>query len=137
VVPALNNYSAAMSSGEIVSQFIGAIERRDLNVVEAMLAEEISYENMPMRPIVGREAVMKVIEAFLAPAELVDWKILRQWECEGVVVNERIDRFRIGNGWLELPVAGFFELDSESRILLWRDYFDLGSYTSQMAALTS
>jgi limonene-1,2-epoxide hydrolase len=126
-----------MSSGEILSQFIGAIERRDLNVVRAMLAEEISYENMPMQPIVGREAVMEVIEAFLAPAELVDWKILRQWECEGVVVNERIDRFRIGNGWLELPVAGFFEFDAAGQIILWRDYFDLGSYTSQMAALTS
>jgi limonene-1,2-epoxide hydrolase len=126
-----------MSSGEIVSQFIGAIERRDLDSVRAMLSEEISYENMPMRPIHGRDAVMKVIEGFLAPAELVDWKVLRQWVCDGVVINERIDRFRIGNGWLELPVAGIFECDPEGRILLWRDYFDLGSYTTQMAALTS
>jgi limonene-1,2-epoxide hydrolase len=125
-----------MGSGEIVSQFIGAIERRDMESVGGLLSEEISYENMPMRPILGRDAVMKVIEAFLAPAELVDWKVLRQWECDGVVINERIDRFRIGNGWLELPVAGFFEFDTEGRILVWRDYFDLGSYTSQLAALT-
>jgi limonene-1,2-epoxide hydrolase len=126
-----------MSAGEIVAQFIGAIERRDLDAVAALLSADVSYENMPMQPILGRDAVMAVIGAFLAPAELVDWKVLRQWECDGVVINERIDRFRIGNGWLELPVAGFFELDAEDRIILWRDYFDLDSYTSQMAALTS
>jgi limonene-1,2-epoxide hydrolase len=133
----VSNYSAGMSPEETVFEFIGAIERRDLDAVRSMLSEEVSYENMPMRPILGRDAVIKVIEAFLAPAELVDWKVLRQWDCGGVVINERIDRFRIGNGWLELPVAGFFELDAEGLILLWRDYFDLQSYTSQMAALTS
>jgi limonene-1,2-epoxide hydrolase len=126
-----------MSSGDTVKRFIDAIEHRDLDTVAQMLAEDVSYENMPMQPILGRDAVLTVIAGFLEPAEHVDWKILRQWDCDGVVINERIDRFRVGNGWLELPVAGFFELDAEGRILLWRDYFDLGSYMSQLADLTS
>jgi limonene-1,2-epoxide hydrolase len=126
-----------MSSGDTVKRFIEAIEHGDLTAVGEMLAEDVSYENMPMQPVIGRDAVVAVIAGFLKPADHVDWKILRQWDCDGVVVNERIDRFRIGNGWLELPVAGFFELDAENRILLWRDYFDLGSYMSQLADLTS
>ena len=126
-----------MSSGETVKRFIEAIEHRDLDAAGQMLGEDVSYENMPMQPIIGRDAVLKVVASFLEPAELVDWKILRQWEFGGVVVNERIDRFRIGNGWLELPVAGFFEVDAHGQILLWRDYFDLGSYLSQLADLTS
>jgi limonene-1,2-epoxide hydrolase len=123
------------SASDIVRSFINAIEHQDLNNVAGMLAEDVSYENMPMQPVLGRDAVLKVVAGFLEPAELVDWKILRQWECAGVVINERIDRFRIGKGWLELPVAGFFELDTDGRIILWRDYFDLGSYMSQLADL--
>lgn len=126
-----------MSSGDTVKSFIEAIERQDLDAARQMLAEDVSYENMPLQPILGREAVLQVITSFLEPAELVDWKILRQWDCDGVVINERIDRFRIGNGWLELPVAGFFEVDAQGQISLWRDYFDLGSYLSQLEDLTS
>jgi limonene-1,2-epoxide hydrolase len=123
------------SAGDVVRRFVEAIEHQDLEAVEELLAQDVSYENMPMQPVIGRDAVLKVVAGFLEPAELVDWKILRQWDCEGVVINERIDRFRIGNGWLELPVAGFFELDVDGRIILWRDYFDLGSYMSQLADL--
>lgn len=126
-----------MFSGDTVRRFIEAIERQDLDAAGQMLGEDVSYENMPMQPVIGRDAVLRVVASFLEPAELVDWKILRQWEFGGVVVNERIDRFRIGNGWLELPVAGFFEVDAQGLIMLWRDYFDLGSYLSQMADLTS
>jgi limonene-1,2-epoxide hydrolase len=53
-----------------------------------------------------------------------------------VVVNERLDRFRIGEGWLELPVAGFFEVTDDGRISVWRDYFDMATYTNRLAALT-
>jgi limonene-1,2-epoxide hydrolase len=33
-------------------------------------------------------------------------------------------------------VAGVFEVDADGRISLWRDYFDMASYTGQLAALT-
>lgn len=49
--------------------------------------------------------------------------------------NERLDRFRIGGGWLELPVAGVFEVDGDGAITLWRDYFDMGTYQRQFATL--
>ena len=53
------------------------------------------------------------------------------------VANERVDKFKIGDGWLELPVAGFFEVDDDGKITLWRDYFDLASYTDQLAKLSN
>jgi limonene-1,2-epoxide hydrolase len=73
---------------------------------------------------------------FLGGASEVDWVILRQHEFGNVVFNERIDRFRIGDGWLELPLAGVFEVDDDGLITLWRDYFDLASYQRQLAELT-
>jgi limonene-1,2-epoxide hydrolase len=51
-------------------------------------------------------------------------------------MNERSDRFRIGEAWIDLPVAGVFEVGEDGRISLWRDYFDMKMFTDQMAAIT-
>ena len=48
---------ADMSPSEIVTAFIEAIERKDVAAAAAMASPSISYENMPMQPIVGREAM--------------------------------------------------------------------------------
>lgn len=125
-----------MTPAEIVTEFIRAIERKDVAAAGDFVSENISYENMPMAPIVGREGMMATLESFLAPAQTVDWQILEQWEVGRTVINERIDRFEIGDGWLELPLAGIFEVNDDDKISLWRDYFDMGTYTRQMAKLT-
>jgi limonene-1,2-epoxide hydrolase len=100
-----------------------------------LLADDVSYENVPIGPIAGPEAVRAALDGFLAPVVEVEWRILREVATGDLVVNERLDRFRFGSGWLELPVAGFFEV-ADGKIRLWRDYFDLASYTNQLAALT-
>lgn len=125
-----------MSPAETVTEFIRAIERRDVDAAVALTSPEISYENMPIDPIVGQDGLRATLEMFLAPAAEVDWRIVSQYEIGDVVVNERVDRFQIGDGWLELPVAGVFHVDDGS-ITLWRDYFDLGVYQRQMNELTA
>jgi limonene-1,2-epoxide hydrolase len=125
-----------MSPSEIVTAFIEAIERKDVAAAAALASPSISYENMPMQPIVGRDAMAATLEMFLGNASEIDWVILRQHEIGNVVFNERIDRFRIGDGWLELPLAGVFEVDDDGLITLWRDYFDLASYQRQLGELT-
>lgn len=126
-----------MSPEEVVNAFIAAIEAKDVEAAAALTAEAISYENMPTTPITGREAVAKTLNGFLAPATEVDWPVTRQWAVGRTVINERLDRFKIGDGWLELAVAGVFEIDDNDQIVLWRDYFDMGSYTRQLAKLTA
>lgn len=123
--------------GEVVSAFIAAIEAKDLDTALAFVTEDVSYENVPMSPLSGKSTVGAVLESFLASAAAVEWAVSRQVESGNVVVNERVDRFQIGNGWLELPVAGFFEVTADGLISLWRDYFDMASYISQVAALTA
>ncbi len=124
-----------MSPDEVVRRFIAAIEAKDIEAATALVAETISYENMPMAPIVGRDAVASTLAMFLEPATDVEWVTLRELVDGDWVMNERLDRFKIGDGWLELPVAGVFEV-VDGRITLWRDYFDMGDYQRQMAALT-
>jgi hypothetical protein len=33
----------------------------------------------------------------------------------------------------EIPVAGMFELDDAGKIRVWRDYFDLATFTKQVS----
>lgn len=124
-----------MTPSETVQLFIAAIERKDIDAAMDLLAEDVRYENMPIDPIVGRDAVRATLGMFLEPASEVDWPVLRQVVDGNCVMNERLDRFKIGDGWLELAVAGVFEVDND-QITLWRDYFDMGSYQRQMAELT-
>jgi limonene-1,2-epoxide hydrolase len=51
-------------------------------------------------------------------------------------MNERVDRFRVGDRWADLPVAGVFEVNADGKIVLWRDYFDLTTFTTQFASLS-
>jgi limonene-1,2-epoxide hydrolase len=121
---------------EVVAAFIGAIEALDIDAAVDLLADDVSYENVPVTPIVGKEAVRSTLAGFLGPATTVEWPVLREVVVGNVVVNERLDRFEIGGGWLELPVAGFFEITDEGLIGLWRDYFDMATYVNQLSALT-
>ena len=125
-----------MTPLETVNTFMNHIESKDVGAAADLLAADISYENMPIDPVVGRDAVRQVLEGFLGSAGEVEWKVLSEWEVGSTVINERLDRFQIGDGWLELPVAGFFQV-TDGLITLWRDYFDMGSYMSQFSRLTS
>ena len=125
-----------MSPTEVVNAFIKAIEQKDVDAAVALTAVDISYENMPTEPIVGHDALASTLHAFLGPAGEVEWPILSQHEIGRTVINERLDRFHIGDGWLELPVAGVFEVNTDGKITLWRDYFDMGTYQRQFATLT-
>ena len=124
-----------MTPIETVDAFIAAIEAKDIGAAAALASPDISYENMPMQPVKGRDAMAAMLGSFTTAAGQVEWVIVSQFEADGVVFNERIDRFQVGDGWLELPVAGIFRFDDDGLISLWRDYFDLNTYMTQMKAL--
>jgi limonene-1,2-epoxide hydrolase len=117
----------------VVNTFIGAVERRDLDAAMALLADACVYDNVPMKPISGHEAIRAVLASFLGPCTEVAWPVHRQAESGPVVFNERTDRFHMPHGWVELNVTGVWEVH-HGKITLWRDYFDLATYTDQMPA---
>ena len=121
---------------EVVTRFLSAIEAGDFPAALALVTEDVSYENVPIAPVVGKAAMEATLQGFLGPVSEVDWRVERTITNGRVVVNERVDRFRIGAGWLELPVAGFFDLTADGLISRWRDYFDMETFTRQLAALT-
>ena len=121
---------------DIVDTFIAAIERNDLDTAMALLADDCEYDNVPIRKEFGRDAVRKTLAPFCDRFDEIDWRVNFQAASgttdEGVVMNERVDRFRAGERWHELPVAGLFVI-KQGRIVLWRDYFDTGQFRAAFA----
>ena len=93
-----------MSPEQTVNAFIAAIERGDLDAA------------------IGH----------LSPDQKTEFQVIRQAASGDVVMNERIDRMQVGDKQLQLAVAGVFEV-KDGKIVLWRDYFDLAAFNSQMA----
>jgi limonene-1,2-epoxide hydrolase len=120
-----------MSHTEIIKDFIDAFNRMDWDAINDLMAEDIFYHNIPMQPIEGRAAA----GAFLRGMDAVgiDWELLSIAENGNKVLTERVDNFDLASGKkLSVPVMGTFEIEN-GKIQAWRDYFDLGTFASQMA----
>ena len=122
--------------GEYVTRFIENIEQSHFTAAMEMVSEDCEYDNVPITKVFGREAMIQILSDFLAAATKVEWLIHHQVSNgdmeHGVVMNERVDRFRAGERWHELPVAGLFVI-KQGRIVLWRDYFDTGQFRAAFA----
>ena len=116
----------------IVADFCKAFERKNIDEIMAYFAEDAVYHNMPMEPAKGRDAIRATINSFLPGSNRIEFKILHTASNGSIVFNERIDMFDIGEKRVEVPVAGMFEVRG-GKITLWRDYFDLPTYTKQIA----
>ncbi|MBP1685372.1 MAG: limonene-1,2-epoxide hydrolase [Deltaproteobacteria bacterium] len=110
---------------DTVRSLIEACNRRDTDAALALFAEDAVYHNMPIAPATGRTAIREMLEPFLNMASEVNW-VVHHWAegADGIVMTERTDRFLIHGKWLELPVAGVFEVRGK-KIRAWRDYFDM------------
>jgi limonene-1,2-epoxide hydrolase len=122
------------SNSEIISRFCALWAANiDLEAVVDCFTDDAVYVNVPIDPPnVGKDMIRATVEGFTAAASEIHFVVHHQTEnADGVVMNERTDRFLIGDTWVELPVMGVFEL-SDGKISKWRDYFDMNQFMSQM-----
>jgi limonene-1,2-epoxide hydrolase len=117
----------------VVLELIDGFNKMDLDRVVACFAEGAVYHNIPMAPVTGPEAIRQTLDGFMGSASEVQWDLLHIAANAGVVLTERVDKFKIGDHWIELPVMGTFEV-ADGKITAWRDYFDLGQFQTQMAS---
>ena len=116
----------------VVLELIDAFNSIDLDRVVACFEEGAVYHNIPMEAVTGTAAIRQVLEGFMGSANEVQWDLLHIAAHEGAVLTERVDKFKIGDNWIALPVMGTFEV-TNGKITAWRDYFDLGQFQTQMA----
>lgn len=117
-----------MDNVEIIREFIGAWSRLDPEELASYFSEDGVYHNMPMGPVAGRDNVKQMIAGFTADWTTTTWDIVTLMGDGDIVVAERVDRTKLGEKSVDLPCTGIFEMQ-DGKIKVWRDYFDLGTYT--------
>jgi limonene-1,2-epoxide hydrolase len=123
-----------MTPEETVNEFIVRVCRFDLDGACELVTDDVEYDNVPMGKNFGPEGIKSVLGLMAGGLDQAEWVIHRQIAVGPIVMNERTDRFGAGDKWLELPVAGIFEV-RDGKISLWRDYFDMGTFNDQLAGL--
>jgi len=111
---------------ETVRQFLKHMERLDYDSAVTLVSETCEYTNLPMGTVEGPAGVRAVLEPFFAPTLENEFRVLRESATGPVVFIERLDRHRLADKWVELPVTGVFEVH-DGKITVWRDYFDLAT----------
>lgn len=110
------------TSIRVVTDFLEALERFDVEAAIDLLAEDVRYQNVPFPPARGRDAVAAQLRGFshLSAFEAVVHNIAASGD---VVLTERTDVLGVGPVRAAFWVCGTFEVD-DGRIVLWRDRFD-------------
>ena len=104
-----------------------------LNYDEALklVSEDVAYSNPPpLGTVRGPAGIRAVLEPFFSPTLENEFKIVREAVSGHIVFLERLDRHRLADKWVELPVTGVFEVHG-GLITYWRDYFDTPTILSQ------
>ena len=116
----------------LVRDFIAAWSRLDAAELAGYFTDDGCYHNMPFQPVQGRDKVERFIAGFIKDWTATEWEIVSLTSQDDRVAVERVDRTRLGDKGVDLPCFGLFEM-SEGKIKVWRDYFDLATYTSAVA----
>ena len=117
---------------QIIRAFIGDWSRLDANRLVDYFAEDGTYQNMPMQPVSGHDNLQKFISGFIGGWSKTDWEIINLVSQDNIVMVERVDRTVVNGKQVDLPCVGVFEME-DGKIVLWRDYFDLATYTQALS----
>ncbi len=122
------------SPAQTVRQFLKAMEALDYDAGLKLVAADCVYTNPPpLGAVHGPAGIRAVLEPFFAPTLENDFQILREASDGAVVILERLDRHRLADKWVELPVTGVFEVHG-GLITYWRDYFDAATILTEWPA---
>jgi limonene-1,2-epoxide hydrolase len=121
-----------MTPEETVNEFVRRVVAKDLDHACELVTPDIEYDNVPMGKNYGPDGIKSVLGAMVDGVGRVEFVVHRQIVVGNVVANERTDRFEVNGTWVDLPVAGFFEVNDDGLISLWRDYFDMPTLMNQM-----
>ncbi len=122
-----------MSSNEsVIRSFIAAWSRLDARELVDYFAVDGTYHNMMLPPVTGHDKLLPYIDRFVSGWTETTWEIVNILSRDNIVMVERVDRTRIGERRVDLPCIGVFEMFG-GKIKVWRDYFDMGTYTRAVA----
>jgi len=118
----------------IVRQFMKLMEPLNYDAALKLVSTSVEYTNPPpIGTVSGAAGIRAVLEPFFAPTLENEFRVIRESASGSIVFLERLDRHKLADKWVELPVTGVFEV-RDGLITSWRDYFDMPTILSQWPA---
>lgn len=121
-----------MSEPQIVTDFLSALEDLDVDRALGYAAPGIVYQNVPLPPARGVDAVEKTLRTMFRYGSGFEARIHNIASNGPVVLTERTDVLEAGAWRAEFWVCGTFKVQDD-RITLWRDYFDWATFLAASA----
>jgi limonene-1,2-epoxide hydrolase len=115
--------AVSTTNAAIVETFLFALRDQDFDTVDALLADDLVYENVGLPTIRGGRRVAKMMRSMEGKMAF-DVAFRRNVGEGSTVINERSDAMVFGPLRLQFWVCGVFEV-RDGQITLWRDYFDM------------
>jgi limonene-1,2-epoxide hydrolase len=113
----------ATDAEEIVTRYLAACERADVEEILAFFAEDAVWHPMPLEPRVGEAALREAISVWMSAVTFLGADIHHQVSDGRIVMNERTDRYLVGGQEHATRIGSVFEV-ADGRITAWREYFD-------------
>lgn len=121
--------SASTADEEIILQFMTALTTNDAAKLIEYFADDTMYQNMPLPPAYGRDAVEQTLAGLFTVMSIDAVETFHIGSSNGLVYAERVDVLRAlstGKSY-PLPILGVFQV-ADGKITGWRDYFDLREF---------
>lgn len=119
--------ASSQAPAHVVRQFMKLMEPLNYDEALKLVSDDVAYSNPPpLGTVRGPAGIRAVLEPFFSPTLENEFKIVRESVSGHIVFLERLDRHRLADKWVELPVTGVFEVH-DGRITYWRDYFDVAT----------
>jgi len=116
--------STTRSEIAVVRDFLGALERLDIDAATELLAPDVVYQNVPFPPARGKTAVERQLRWLARYGSGFEVSYDNVAADGPVVLTERTDVLVFGRLKAAFWVCGTFEVH-DGRITLWRDRFDM------------
>jgi limonene-1,2-epoxide hydrolase len=116
----------------VVSAFLAALERLDVDAALRLVSEDVVYQNVPLPPARGRAAVERQLRWLFRYSTGFEARTHHLAADGPVVLTERTDVLRAGSWEARFWVCGTFEV-RDGRVRLWRDYFDWATFLAASA----
>ncbi len=126
-----NQNAAPASDLAVVEAFLDALVAMDFDRATALLDDDVVYQNVPLPPDRGKDAVVRTLKRFLKVVDRFEVEMHHIAERDGVVLTERTDILSGPLLYLDIWVCGTFEV-RDGKITLWRDYFDVASVLTKL-----
>lgn len=119
---------------ETIRTYIAAFERKDATGIVENCAPNVHMKNGPFDATTTRDDLHALFEAFLPHVASVRFEDLVLNAVGDMVYTERVECFGVVGGdgkEVALPVNAIYQLDENSKILDWREYWDLNDWLAQ------